>query len=204
MGEYARLKDSGDEVKIGTCESMLYLRFDQVDQIEPMARSLDAGDPRVWPEIRFRFPWPSEDGVAPGSFGDPFRKMGVKVAPPGSVNHYSVQFVAREAGYNVCLPCPEGPDALDLPIHRNGFVGPTFIVEQAVRNGRLALVMSCVCGAKWHLPTLEDAEPVCSYLLDSAEQYARALPRPDTSTANSLTEIARRIRAGYSLELEAS
>lgn len=201
MGEYAKLMGTGEEVKIGTCENMYYLRFDQRHQVWPQSGSLNPGAADELAVIRFRFPWPDEDGTPPGSFDDPFRRLAVHGPAPEGVEHGIVQFVATREGYNVCLPCPEGPDAdtHGLKVHRNGFAGPSFLCQQAVRNGRLVAIMECVCGHKYNLPTIEDAEPVISDLLDKAEYESRNDNQP---RARYLIEVARRIRVGYSEVIE--
>lgn len=202
MGEYAKLKGTGEEVKIGTCEDMLYLRFDQRHQVWPQSGSLNPAAAEEMAVIRFRFPWPDEDHLAPGNFDDPFRRLAVHVPAPAEVEHGIVQFVASREGYNVCLPCPEGPDAHShgLTVHRNGFAGPTFLVQQAVRNGRLVAIMECVCGRRYNLPTIVDAEPVIAWLLDEAERYTRN--ENYTDRAEYLIEVARRLREGYNLEVQ--
>lgn len=200
MGEYAKLMGTGESVKIGTCENMYYLRFDQRHQVWPERGSLNPGAAEELAVIRFRFPWPDEDNVRPGEFSDPFRRLAVHVPAPEGVEHGIVQFVASREGYNVCLPCPEGPDADShgLKVHRNGFAGPAFLVQQAVRNGRLVAIMECVCGRKYNLPTIADAEPVISDILDRAEREHRM---ENYDSAQRYTEIARRIREGYSQEV---
>jgi 3-methyladenine DNA glycosylase/8-oxoguanine DNA glycosylase len=119
----------------------------------------------------------------------------VNVPAPDGFEHGIVQFVASREGYNVCLPCPEGPSSHGLRVNRNGFAGSTFLVQQAVRNGRLVAICECVCGRRYNLPTILDAEPVCESLLAQAEQ---ALRRKDETRAAYLVEVARRVRVGYS------
>src|SRR5437016_4579142 len=65
MGEYAQY--GGQDVKIGTCEDMYYLRYDQRWQVQAL-------DGNVNPvldvaHLRFRFPWPDEDTIPPGADG---------------------------------------------------------------------------------------------------------------------------------------
>ncbi len=202
MGEYAILEETGVDVKIGTCEDMLYLRYDQRHQVRQQRGSLNPADRETQKQIRFRFPWPDEDNIGPGEFSDPFRRLAVDVPAPTDFEHGIVQFVASKEGYNVCLPCPEGPEAdHGLTVHRNGFPGSAFLVQQAVRDGRLVAVMECVCGRRYRLPTIEDAEPVCEALLLKAEMVLRW--NKDSQGSSSLIEIARRIRVGYSENLEA-
>lgn len=163
MGEYALRLSDRTEVKIGTCEDMYYLRADQRRQVSAIPNSLDPNSD-VALSIRFRFPWPDEDGTAPGEF-DPFER-GVTVpgyTAPSSTDHGMVQFVAR-AGYVVSLPCPEGLHEQKLTphgpqIHRNGFVGAVQLVQQKLlKDGRLVPVCRCGgCGAAWRL---EDANEI--------------------------------------------
>ena len=212
MGEYATYK--GQQIKMGTCEDMYYLRATQARQVEPEQGSLDPTRPDVQQVIRFRFPWPDEDGIEPGAFTPYDRSVGVwDVSPPAELEHHLLQFTAT-AGYNVCLPCPESPaagtitweGAAKVQIHRNGFAGPVGIVQQGFRNGVLALICRCGgCGAKYNLPTLADAEPVivaCRAEADNAQQRAKVASRGTTdgsedSTVTFWHAIADRIAAGY-------
>lgn len=114
MGEYA--KWNGQEIKIGTCENMYYLRADQAHRVQRLEGNVDPV--RDAAALRFRFPWPDEDGKDPGDdHGKGYERAvtlrGLSV--PDGVEHSIVQFVAS-AGYNVCLPCPESGAA-------GGYVG---------------------------------------------------------------------------------
>lgn len=210
MGEYATRKSDGEHVKIGTCEDMFYLRADQVGQIQRESGSLDPADPDTQTVIRFRFPWPSEDGTAPGDFEDPFRHVGLNLDVPDDVEHGTKQFSA-DGGYLVSLPCPESAEGKDLvrrnglTMHHNGYSGATRIVQQAYRNGNLALVCECAgCGYKWSLPTLAEVQPVLDALDEAAEYHSRRwrITDPDGETIDPgawWREIAQRIRAGYAV-----
>lgn len=194
MGEYAKLKGTGKEIKIGTCENMYYLRFDQREMVWPQRGNVN---PMTDTEhIRFRFPWPDEDDIQPGSFEDPDKRLAVQAPAPEDMEHGIVQFVASREGYNVCLPCPEGPSSHGLTVHRNGFKGATFLVQQRVWEDRLVGVMECVCGHRYRLPTIEDAEPVIASLLNEAESRLRY---KEVDRANYLIEVAKRLREGYGL-----
>lgn len=194
MGEYAKTL-TGESIKIGTCEDMLYLRADQRFQVRPEEGSVDPV--RHAAELRFRFPWPDEDNVKPGMFDDPFRKLRVDIEPPEGFQHGIVQFVAPE-GYNVCLPCPEGPSEHGLHVHRNGFAGASFLVQQRLIDGQALAVFQCVCGRAWRAPTLADAEPACTALLDRAERQEIDRQTGELTTFGQfLVEVARRIRIGY-------
>lgn len=168
MGEYARYK--GVEVKIGTCEDMYYLRYDQRHLVEAISGSVNpVTDAEA---LRFRFPWPDEDHIEPDTNG--FYEKGYErslcvqgfTAPEG-VDHYSVQFKA-DRGYLVSLPCPESmafenrakPDACadlrlkaypDLRVARNGFAGAVHLVRQRLipEVGLVPILRCGGCGAMW-------------------------------------------------------
>lgn len=60
MGEYATRKSDQAHIKIGTCESMYYLRFDDIHLIEYDHNLLEPG-------CSFRLPFPDEDDLPPGA-----------------------------------------------------------------------------------------------------------------------------------------
>lgn len=206
MGEYALYQ--GDRVKIGTCEEMLYLRAEQAREVCAEAGNVDpVRDAR---QIRFRFPWPDEDGTAPGHYDDPFRRRRIDgVSAPEGVDHGSVQFRAEREGYVCSLPCPES--GAELPdgvrIARNGFAGATFLCEQAIRGeeGLLCVILQCACGTKWNVPTLEGALPVLEALAEEDRRYRAGCqpPLPDDAMtpARAIFELVRR---GYDPEYVAS
>ena len=66
MGEYAQFQ--GSEIKIGTCEDMYYLRFQQRHEVTSLLNSVDLEDLDTLQQLRFRFPFPEEDSIEPGAF----------------------------------------------------------------------------------------------------------------------------------------
>lgn len=194
MGEYAIY--NGKQIKIGTCEDMYYLRADQADKVGSVEGSLGPGGELEREIIRFRFPWPDEDHLAPGEFDKHDRGLslyGLEV--PEDLDHHSVQFVAR-VGYNVCLPCPESDKVPEpLTVHRSGFAGPVKLVQQAWRNGRLVGICECGgCGAKYNLPTIDDVQPVIDVLSRLA---GREESRDNASRAEFYSEVRNRLADGY-------
>jgi len=174
MGEYAKYQ--GKEIKIGTCEDMYYLRYDQRHDVVPMRGSLTPSAPNILKVIRFRFPWPDEDGTAPGAFDDYNRGVIIpRAAPPHGLEHYTIQW-SHPAGYVMFTPCPEG--TVIAGVHRNGHIGSVRLVQQAMRGGWLAPVFACAtCGAKWSEP-----DPVAA-----RSMFANMLTWP-----GKMSEIARR------------
>jgi hypothetical protein len=201
MGEYANYK--GRSVKIGTCESMYYLRADQRHLVDGYDFSED-----VLREIRFRFPWPHEDHIKPGDFDYPEHTEEIPgLTVPEGVDHYSMQFKA-DAGFLVSLPCPEQgregivsltSDGSDHPyrVHANGRKGGAVnLVENRYWDGLLVIVAQCGgCGARWRYPTWEDAEPVVVALRSYADQQSG-------DRAEFLHTVADRITAGYGVTAE--
>lgn len=171
MGEYAKLH--GKEIKIGTCEEMYYLRYDQRFMIEPLPNSLNPRDKAILEVIRFRFPFPDEDKSLPGGNGpnfDPFRKLRIDDVSIEDQEHYTVQFNANN-GYLVNLPCPEGKQTNGLKIHKNGYGGAVHLCQQRVKDGLLMPVFECGgCGAKWRIENNEELKPYISSLENQIER----------------------------------
>ena len=65
MGEYAIRKSDGESIKIGTCESMYYLRYEDRCKVTPEEGS-GFGN-------RWRLPFPDEDCIRPGEYDSGFR-----------------------------------------------------------------------------------------------------------------------------------
>mgnify|MGYP000894662136 CR=1 FL=1 len=59
MGEYAKRKIDGVDVKIGTCEDMFNCRYDQI---------IEVIYPYMSDNLYWRIPTPDEDGIQPGDF----------------------------------------------------------------------------------------------------------------------------------------
>lgn len=218
MGEYARYK--GEQIKIGTCESMYYLRADQAHLVTPQSGSVDPIKDRA--EIRFRFPWPQEDGIEPGQFADFAKSLGLGVPPPREIDHRSVQF--KHDSYLVNLSCPEqesGPESdHGMKFHRNGGADRSKISQQKWFQDpqgawKLITIAKCSgCECLYRLETLEAAAPYLAELIRLAEglEHTESVrPKFDASqggngpTVQSVAhagawhrEVARRIEVGYS------
>lgn len=166
MGEYATF--NGEQVKIGTCEDMYYLRADQRHLIEGYDFDSCLG------ELRFRFPFADEDEIEPGAFAD--HDHGVRIpgawSLPAEYDHVgSVQFKA-EPGYLLSIPCPEGSafEATGLRIGRNGWSGGYRVKQQKWVDGAWWTVVGCgSCRGAWRLP-VEVAETVADAFLEEASR----------------------------------
>jgi len=173
MGEYATFR--GESVKLGTCENMYYLRAEQRHDVTGYSFGGD-----VLAGVRFRFPFPDEDGTEPGAFGDHDRSVRIpgdfKIPDGEGFEHVgSVQFRA-EPGYLLSVPCPESSAfaATGLSIHRNGWTGGYGIAQTAYREGEWRVIVTCrSCGARWNVPRSMAEEIAAAFVAEGARQEWR-------------------------------
>ena len=186
MGENAEY--NGEEVKIGTCENMYYLRWDQRHLVKPLRGNVDPADPAVLDVIRFRFPWPDEDGTEPGQFRDHDRALALYgVTLPDGVKHEMVQFCSR-SGFRFSIQCPQDPAAAKPPgtVYKNGWRGDVLLCQQAWRGGRLVPIAKCGgCDCLFRLEDPDSLRPA----LDALRRVKREFP----------SAIADRIEATYAV-----
>jgi hypothetical protein len=158
---------SGEPIKIGTCEDMYYLRFDQRRLVDHIPGNVNVNSDEVY-EVRFRFPFPDEDRIQPGEFERYDRSIALHGFPmPAGVKHGSVQFRA-DAGYLCSIPCPESGEQIDgLRIAKNGFSGAVHLVRQKLlRDGRLVPVLKCGgCGALWREEDPDNIRAMADWLI---------------------------------------
>lgn len=77
MGEYARRKSDNVEIKVGTCEDMYYLRYEDRHKV-----ILDDGSSFG---NRWRLPIPEEDHIKPGDYDAPYFRGGFVPLLPTTV-----------------------------------------------------------------------------------------------------------------------
>jgi hypothetical protein len=141
MGEYAQRKDNGQEVKIGTCEEMYYLRFEDRAKVRGIPNSVDPS--REPYNLRFRLPYPDEDGMGPGCINGDYSRA---VTLDGFASDRAAEH-AEDQGQPFHLVSLRTTRPEDV---RGGFIE----VHPVVRNGR----------EQWRetwgavLPCIEDAE----------------------------------------------
>lgn len=173
MGEYANTKRLGN-IKLGTCESLYYMRADQMPAlinsgILSCDIPLDVEKAGAF-HYRFRFPFPDEDHLGLGEVGhDNFERA---LAIPGSrfdecaelcgpdgVDHDGATLFLRpdavadhhRANYQVTLPCPHGTKPSPVRIRRD--LGQIEILSQRHFEGDLMTVGRCVaCATMFRLP----------------------------------------------------
>jgi hypothetical protein len=229
MGEMATRKSDGERIKIGTCESMYYLRFDQRGDVSYPWPALSDDVEKLDPFL-YRFPDPKEDGTLPGEYESAWG--GVRLSLPqfwksleGGAEHGTIQATdTQRRGYLFNLPCPEGnPATYDNTfgegprVGRNGGTTTVIINAQRWYGGHLALVVECAgCHRSIRLPEKTDALPILEALqkegeaeLRQAEFYRGARDTtPEeleqirgnmVKRADYWFEIAKRVIAGYDL-----
>ena len=142
MGEYAKYHKA--DIKIGTCEDMLYLRWDQRHLVEAMAGNVDPV--KEINSIWFRLPRVLESTVEPGGFDfygfNGARPIPIYIQPNSPLDkdvtellrdesHLgSIQLRSEEAGVQCSVPCNHGIPVKDLPegVCYNGFNANTLCI----------------------------------------------------------------------------
>jgi hypothetical protein len=182
MGEYIRIK--GETVKLGTCESLYYIRYQQAEELRALGicekmNGNDMLDGYMGGSYRFRFPFPDEDEIAVGDFDDHDR--GVRVALSDDAwarfrdfctDHgtFWVQvhpkhsckpetpggYVHEPLGFNLELPCPAVGDLSTYHTSSLPSYHALEVVQQKPVAGEVWVVVRCPwCGEMWRLPADE-------------------------------------------------
>jgi len=112
MGEYAIRKSDNERVKIGTCKSMYYLRYEDRGNVQAEAGNVDPVAEAD--ELRFRLPFPDEDHMDIGEY-PPFR--GVKLVGFEPLEEFAenpgiLQFRDEKFGLMANVKCRHG---MELP-----------------------------------------------------------------------------------------
>jgi len=170
MGEYAKFKN--EEIKIGTCESMYYLRYEDRDKVTPIHGSLD---PSVEENLLWRLPFLDEDKLGPGQYESHDRGLRLyKKDFNGSTDSigFTKDFTCKDlepgtmqmthkSGLILSVPCHHGEKLPDLgevtsygrtnPIA--GWNGKTWSYElSSIKNtpNKVVPIVGCRhCGHKW-------------------------------------------------------
>jgi hypothetical protein len=161
MGEYAIRKSDGQEIKIGTCENMYYLRYSDRNKVRPKnENNLDPNDDKVVSELRFRLPYPDEDKILPGNY-EPFREDNVLLYnyAPGNTNAGTLQLHTKY-GMMLNVPCYHGEklpeNTGDIKPFWNG-KGPGYALKWLkFIDGVPFGVYGCIeCREEWRAPLSE-------------------------------------------------
>jgi len=160
MGEYAVY--NGERIKIGTCESMYYIRYEDRNKVKPEPHSLN---PNNQLDLFWRLPWMDEDQLGPGGYEYPcpgLRLIGFE--DPGTLDNPGNFQLKHENGLLLNVACyhgqqlPEG--SKDIKPHWNGKDPYVFelIYVKNTKEGVLPIVHCKYCSQMWRY-TWEEVTP---------------------------------------------
>lgn len=206
MGEYHKL-NNGTEIKVGTCESLYYIRADQFGQLIPgggdLPRSVEACGLQGY---RFRFPFPEEDDIAPGDFENYNKGILVPASDallPGDCFDHGKQVFRHPSGScGVSLPCPHSKEWKEtgLRLHNYGGIGIE-LVQQRPLNGLLLPVIRCgCCGALSRLEGTEVEALALAYRSEADRLGGFGVDTPPDSRIAYYHKVADRILQGVNQE----
>ena len=149
--------------KIGTCESMYYMRLEQAQKLESQGQSDDDGI--LFSEYltdnvtRFRFPFPNEDGLSQEellNITDYSPSFEIPAGCLEDVGHsdkcYSSQNESGKRNVNMFVPCIHSEEFKKLGIQlSSGGAGEQFlsVKMQGMRDGEEKTIFACSrCGAQ--------------------------------------------------------
>jgi len=183
MGEYA--KYNGQSVKIGTCESMYYLRYSQRHDVQAEAHSLD---PATTTGLFWRLPFPDEDAVPPGSFKEHNRGFRLYRNGTGTASNPVEDFnpeglepgtiqLSHPSGLMVNVPCHHGAKLPEVGGANSFWNGRTWHLELAsIKNlpdGTFRPVVHCrFCGQMWSFDWSDVKDYIAPEMWSRLEQYA--------------------------------
>ena len=186
MGEYAIRKKDRQEIKIGSCESMYYCRYEQLNEIEY---------PHPTENCIWRIPVPSEDGYEPGNFPYGYKTAhgyimcqllldedNIPCKDTIAQDEGLVQARVEDLGLIINVTCNHG---LRLPestpsakFFWNGKRNPLYLSGLKNTEKELKVVISCsACGSAWSCsfneiePAIIDMEMKLRLLHQCSEYY---------------------------------
>ena len=191
MGEYATRISDGASIKIGTCEEMFYLRFEDRDKVRAQQNSVDVGLDKVAGQLLFRLPFPDEGKLLPGDYPDPDRAQRLYRSAFGSCEDFTDESTLDDAGIMqlrheasgllLNVPCYHGqklPEVLaPMKAFWNG-KGHSFELSKlraVLKDNALTIypVVKCRhCGHAWRYEWSQVLEWIPQPLRSRLEQYA--------------------------------
>ena len=176
MGEYAFRKSDKKEVKIGTCDSMYYLRWENCKDVRYSGN---------WWDASFRLPFPDEDNVRIGEYIKHDRYIPLINYRPTSALDDGELLLSHVSGVRINVPCYHG---CAVDIDENMFqplttwphakVQPSFAlmrVKQSREFNKLCPVVKCVwCDYAYYSSTWQDILPFITddVMLNRLVKYA--------------------------------
>jgi hypothetical protein len=185
MGQYL-----GDR-KIGTCESMYYMRLEEAEQLAKEGKRDNDGisfeDYIKDNTTRFRFPFPDEDAGIPDDCK--YNKSFMIPCSPDleEVGHTTICLSSQTNGsgqnVNIIIPCPHDPKFKELGI-KTSPIGQQYlnVTMEAIRDGKRKTIFECArCG---QAQRFDDADivKIKAHALAHFESYRLDYLDPDTHT----------------------
>jgi DNA-directed RNA polymerase subunit M/transcription elongation factor TFIIS len=152
MGEYAVRKSDNETIKVGTCEDMYYIRFE--DRNEIMEDDGTESPLSTDTSLRWRLPFPDEDEVDIGEYDQHDRSVPLfKTETDGTVELFDMEIVDGD--------------------HFKGCKTPhSYYALQSVKmtnDGMMAIVKCRDCRMMWRA----DMDDVLPYITDKPELVNR-------------------------------
>jgi hypothetical protein len=187
MREYATRTSDQKRVKIGTCQAMYYLRWEDIDKV---TINYDLREPGYW----FRLPLPAEDSYQPGDYYYDHEATYRLLPYQGADDPERINFelddpepgrfqMHHKSGLLLGVPCHHGAALPEVPegwhANWNGkepYPWELYMVKNT-ENGLLPLVSCRHCGSKYRsswaavLPHISDP-----LLRDRLTDYANYQP----------------------------
>lgn len=152
MGEYAIRKSDNEQIKIGTCYNMYYLRMEDKDKIE-----YDG----IYDKCSFRLPFPDEDHILPGEYIDYNRSVVLhNFECPDCANDKGTLQISNDYGLLLNVPCYHGEklpeNTGDIKTFFNGKSSHYALYMIEEKDGQIFGLIGCMaCDEKWTIPLSE-------------------------------------------------
>jgi len=153
MGEYAIRKSDKQEIKIGTCESMYYMRYEDRNKVIPIYGNVD---PMKHYNLFYRLPIPEEDHLSVGEYSYPMPTVDlIGFNDPSTVESKGLIQVTHENGLLINVNCYHGqklPESNeDVKFHWNGKnTGFVLWAIKGLKNNKTRPVIKCKhCSEMW-------------------------------------------------------
>ncbi len=162
MGEYATRKSDGQEIKIGTCADMYYLRYSDRDKVSALSGNLDPNDESTITELRWRLPFPDEDNIRPGGDYKEYNRGATlyDFTDPETAKDPGILQLHSKTGVLVNITCYHGErlpeNTKDVKFFWNGKSPSYYLTALKFRDGVVFGVYSCTeCGHAFRAPLKE-------------------------------------------------
>jgi hypothetical protein len=182
MGEFANY--AGQKIKIGTCDEMLYLRYEDRHLVEWIKGNVDAASDMG---LKWRLPFSDEDDSGPGRYADPFRAVQLRRGnewfrcPEAAEQGGTIQ-MTHPCGYLLNVPCYHGeklpgegkPHGIQWNGRAGGFYELVHVKNTA--EGVLPVIRCRFCREAWRAEWAEVLEWIpCPIMRERLARHAAEL-----------------------------